>query len=77
MSSLDPRLDPHQHAKSLLSVDVPASFILISSLEHIAPETPRAPNLLPTASLNISFFGGADVGCNLAQSLRTKMPAPF
>ena len=35
------------------------------------------PNLLPTASLNISFFGGADVGCNLAQSLRTKMPAPF
>ena len=35
------------------------------------------PNLLPTASLNISFFGEADVGCNLAQSLRTKMPAPF
>ena len=35
------------------------------------------PNLLPIASLNISFFGGADVGCNLAQSLRTKMPAPF
>lgn len=33
MSSLDPRLDPHQHAESLLSVDVPSSFILISSLE--------------------------------------------
>lgn len=48
MSSLDPRLDPHQHAKSLLSVDVPASFILISSLEHIAPETPRAVMACPS-----------------------------
>lgn len=35
------------------------------------------PELLPTASLNISFFGGADVCYNLVQGLRKKCLLPL